>query len=56
VEQGVVSTAAFLWHLGDLFLNRRTISRKKMVWIGVGVGWSAFFLVKVLTKGGIIKE
>jgi hypothetical protein len=36
--------AAFIWHVGDLVLNKKSSSRKQMVWIGIGVGWSALFL------------
>ena len=39
------------WHLGDAFLHMKVKNKKaRSVWVGIGVGWSLFWLVKYFTK------
>lgn len=48
---------AFGWHGVDATLNlTRSPRRARIVWVGVGVGWSAFWLIKYFTEPPVIAE
>lgn len=42
---------AFSWHLGDAYMHMTPQKKKaRAMWVGVGVGWSAFWLVRYFVK------
>jgi len=41
----LLSALAFGWHVGDAFLHRKTKNKVHKVFMGVGVGWSGFWLL-----------
>jgi hypothetical protein len=53
----LLALLALSHHIGDSILDGKGSTKsKRLFWAGVGVGWSAFFLIKVIQKGGIIRE
>jgi hypothetical protein len=46
---------AFAWHSVDATLHlTRSPRRARSIWVGVGLGWSAFWLIKHFTEPPIM--
>lgn len=51
----LLSALAFGWHVGDAVIHRNSKSKLHKVFMGVGVGWSGFWLA-VNLLGYVRKE
>ena len=41
----VLSGLAFSWHVGDAIIHRNTKSKVHKVFMGIGLGWSGFWIL-----------